>query len=39
MVGSTTCSIISSRIVDSPVSGPCWVEMTTVSTPTGLPST
>ena len=39
MVGSTTCSIISSRIFDSSVSGPCWVEMTTVSTATGLPST
>ncbi len=39
IVGSTTCSIMSSRILERPVSGPCCVEMTTVSTDTGLPST
>ena len=39
MVGRTTCSMMSFLIVSRLASGPCWVEMTTVSTLTGLPST
>jgi hypothetical protein len=38
-MGRITCSITSCRICSWDTSGLCWVEMTTVSTPTGLPST
>ena len=34
----TTCSIIASRSRSLDTSGECWVEMTTLRTATGLPS-
>ena len=38
MVGRMTCSIMSLRIRSALASAACWVEITTVSTATGLPS-
>jgi hypothetical protein len=39
MIGRITCSTMSARIWSALTSGLCWVEMTTLSTDTGLPST